>query len=206
MYARSTTITGSAERLDDAVAFVRGEAMPLMMSLPGCIGMSMLVERETGQAITTSAWESEAAMGDSDAHLAPLRQRGLEILVGTVVIDEWEVAVMHRDHTAPVGAACRVAWLRLNHSDPDRGIDLYRTSWLPEIESIDGFCSASLMVNREKGRACSTTTYDTVESMAASRDRSWALRESAVREAGVDVMDVGEYELVLGHLRLPELV
>ena len=206
MYARSTTITGSPDRLDDAVAFVRDDAMPMTMSLPGCIGMSMLVERETGQAITTSSWGSEAAMADSNAQLAPLRERGMEILVGAMVIDEWEVAVMHRDHAAPVGAACRVAWLRLNHSDPDRGIGLYRTSWLPEIESIAGFCSASLMINREKGRACSTTTYDSVKSMMASRDRSWALRESAVREAGVDVMDVAEYELVLAHLRLPELV
>ena len=42
--------------------------------------------------------------------------------------------------------------------------------------------------------------------MVASRDRAWALRDTGVRDAGVDVLDVVEYDLVLAHLRLPELV
>lgn len=206
MHARSLTIIGRPERIDDAIAYVRDDALPTVTSMEGSVGLSLLVERETGRAITTTSWTSAAAMADSDARLAPLRMRGAEILDGHISIDEWEVAVMHRAHTALEGAACRVTWLRLNHSDPDRGVGLYSNSMLPDFESIDGFCSASLMINREKGRACSTTTYDTWESMSASRDRSWALRESAVREAGVDVMDVAEFELVLAHLRLPELV
>lgn len=206
MHARSLTIVGRPDRIDEAIAFVRDDALPTVTSLEGNVGLSMLVERETGRTITTTSWLSESAMAESDAQLAPLRTRGTDILAGEMTIDQWEVAVMHRDHTAREGAACRVTWLRLNHSDPDRGIGLYSNSMLPDFETIDGFCSASLMINRQKGRACSTTTYDTLESMAASRDRSWALRESAVREAGVDVMDVSEFELVLAHLRVPELV
>ena len=207
MHARSTTITGDPARIDEAIAFVRSEAMPTMMSIAGCLGVSMLVERETGRAITTSAWESAEAMAASDPHLAPLRARGMEILGdGDLTIDQWEMAMMHRDHTSPEGAACRVTWLRLNHGDVERGIERFRSSVLPDLEDLPGFCSTSLMINRERGRACSTTTYDTAESMEASRDRSWALRESAVREVGVDVMDVAEFELVLAHLRVPELV
>ncbi len=207
MYARSTTITGDPARLDDAIAFVRDDAMPTMMSLEGCAGVSMLVERETGRAITTTSWETREAMAASDPRLAPLRARGVAILGdGELTIDHWEVALMHRDHDAPEGAACRVTWLRLNHGDVERGLERFRASVLPAIEDLPGFCSTSLMIDREHGRACSTTTYDTTESMAQSRDRSWALRESAVREVGVDVRDVAELELVLAHLRVPELV
>jgi hypothetical protein len=42
--------------------------------------------------------------------------------------------------------------------------------------------------------------------MDASREQSWAIRDTGVREAGVDVLDAAEYELVLAHLRVPELV
>ena len=42
--------------------------------------------------------------------------------------------------------------------------------------------------------------------MDATRDRSWTIRDAGVREAGVDVTDVGEFELLLAHLRVPELV
>ena len=206
MYARSITIMGDAAAIDSGITYVRDEVMPAVTALDGCVGLSMLVDRESGQCIVTSSWRSEDTMRASDVHLAPLRVRGGEILGGAPRVEEWEVAVMHRDHAAPEGACCRVTWMRLNHDGFDRGIDLYRSSMLPEMETIEGFCSASLLVNRGTGRACSTTTYDSLAAMEASRERAWTIRDAGVRDAGVDVLDVAEGELALAHLRLPELV
>lgn len=206
MYARSITIMGDATAIDAGISYVRDEVMPTVTALDGCVGLSMLVDRESGQCIVTSSWQSEDTMRASDVHLAPLRVRGGEILGGAPRVEEWEVAVMHRDHKAPEGACCRVTWMRLNHGDFDRGIHLYRSAMLPEMETIDGFCSASLLVNRATGRACSTTTYDSRSAMEASRERAWTIRDAGVRDAGVDVVDVVEGELALAHLRLPELV
>lgn len=206
MYARSTTIMGDPGRLDDGIAYVRDDVMPTITALDGCLGLSMLIDRETGQCIVTSSWESEETMQASNLHLAPMRMRGGQIMGGPPEVDEWEVAVMHRDHPAPEGSCCRVTWMRLNHHDIDRDIDLYRAAMLPEMESIEGFCSASLLVNRTLGRACNTTTYDSRAALDASRERSWTIRDAGVREAGVDVLDVVECDLVLAHLRLPELV
>jgi quinol monooxygenase YgiN len=206
MYARSTTIMGDPARLDDGIAYVRDDVMPTITTMDGCLGLSMLIDRDTGQCIVTSSWDSEEAMQASNLHLAPMRMRGGQIMGGPPEVDEWEVAVMHRDHPAPAGSCCRVTWMRLNHTDIDRDIDLYRAAMLPEMESIEGFCSASLLVNRALGRACNTTTYDSREALDASRERSWTIRDAGVREAGVDVLDVVECDLVLAHLRLPELV
>ena len=206
MYARSTTIMGDPARLDDGIAYVRDDVMPTITAMDGCLGLSMLIDRDTGQCIVTSSWDSEEAMQASNLHLAPMRMRGGQIMGGPPEVDEWEVAVMHRDHPAPAGSCCRVTWMRLNHTDIDRDIDLYRAAMLPEMESIEGFCSASLLVNRALGRACNTTTYDSRAALDASRERSWTIRDAGVREAGVDVLDVVECDLVLAHLRLPELV
>ena len=163
MYARSTTISGDPDRIEAGIRYVHDEVMPMLTSLAGCVGMSMIAERDTGRVIVTSSWESDAAMHLADAVLGPMRARGTDILAGIATIDEWEVAVMHRDHPSREGSCCRVTWLRLNHTDIDRGIELYRTVMLPDMERLEGFCSASLMVNRAKGRACSTTTYDSLD-------------------------------------------
>ena len=74
------------------------------------------------------------------------------------------------------------------------------------MKTLEGFCSASLLVNRASRAARSTTTYDSREAMEASADRAWAIRDAGIRDAGVDVVDVVECDLVLAHLRLPELV
>lgn len=206
MFARSTSINGDPAALDAGIAYVRDDVLPTITSMDGCVGLSMLVQRESGQCIVTSSWASAEERAAADLHLRPLRERGGEILRGAPVVDEWEVAVMHREADAGDGACCRCTWLRLDHGGVDRGIDLYRLVLLPEIGAMTGFVSASLLVDRDAGRACSTTTFRSRADMEASREQAWAIRDRGVREAGVDVLDVEEFDLVVAHLRVPELV
>lgn len=206
MFARSTTIMGNPDAIEQGIDYVRDEVMTSIVEMDGCVGLSMLVDRESGQCIVTSSWKSQESMRASDMNLRPMRERAGEMLGGRPQIEEWEVAAMHRDHMTSQGSCCRVLWMRTNQTDLERGIDIYRMSLLPQIEELPGFCSASLMLNRDLQRACSTTTFDSHEAMEASRDQSWTIRESGAREAGVDVLDVAEYELCLAHLRVPELV
>lgn len=206
MFARSTTVTGDPTAMDAAIAYVRDDVMPMLLAVEGCTGLSMLVDREGGQCIATSSWEDEAMMRASDGELRPVRNRLAEILSGPMTVEEWEVAAMHRDHRMTHQGSCaRVVWMRTDHADVDRGIDIYKTAIAPQFEEFDGFCSTSLMVNRAMSRACATTSFDSTDAMAASRERSWAIRDAGVRDAGVDVIDVAEYELAFAHLRLPEL-
>lgn len=206
MFARSTTIMGDPSRLDDGIAYVNDEVMPFITRLDGCVGLSMMLDRDSGQCIVTSSWLDREAMQASDLHLAPMRARAGDLLAGTPQVEEWEIAAMHRDHLTRAGACCRAVWMRTNHSDVDRGIGVYRDSILPMLEALPGFCSASLMVNRELSRACATTSFDSREAMEQSRDESWAIRDAGVRDAGVDVLDTAEYSLEVAHLRVPEVL
>lgn len=206
MHARSTTIMGEPGAIDAGIALVRDEIMPAITALDGCVGLSMIVDRDSGQCIATSSWSSEETMAASDAIAGRFRDQAARVLGGEPRVETWEVAVMHRDHRSAEGAWCRVTWMRLNHTDVTRNLGMYRDTILPEIETLEGFCSASLLVNRDAGRAVNTVTFDSREAMDASRERSWAIRETGIRDAGVDVIDVGEFELALAHLRVPELV
>ena len=207
VYARSITIMGDPHRLEDGIAYVRDEVLPVITTMDGCVGLSMLADRESGQCIVTSSWRDEETMQASDLHLAPLRTRGSQILGANPQVEEWEVAVMHRDHDAPEGSCCRATWLRLNQGDFDRGINLYRTAMLPAMESLEGFCSASLLVNRGLGAAPAPprrTTRGQPWTQGATGPGPSATPGSGRR--AWTFIDVAEFDLAVAHLRVPELV
>lgn len=206
MYARSTTILAHPENLDRGIALVRDEVMPAVLDAPGCIGMSMIVDRESGRCIATTAWESMDAMRDSEGMVRPLRDRVADVLGARAQVDEWEIGVLHRAHTSSPGACVRVAWLRLDPAAMDRALDRFRQTLLPALERMDGFCSASLLMDRAEGITVSSVTFDSAEAMAASRDEAERMRTNAAAELGAEVLEVAEFELALAHLRVPELV
>ena len=69
----------------------------------------------------------------------------------------------------------------------------------------DGFCSASLLVDRVSGRAVSTATYDSRHAMHRNREQADAVRSAGSLETGAEVLQVCEFDLALAHLRVPEM-
>lgn len=206
MYARTTTIQGDPARIDDGISLVRDQVLPQVTRLDGCIGMSLLVDRQSGRCIATTAWESESAMQDSRDKVRPLREQAQEVLgASDSRVDMWEVAVVHRLHAAPDGACARVTWVRGDPQTADRALDTYKMGVLPRIQQLDGFCSASFMMNRTDGRAVGTVIFDTREHLEATREMAKRLRETAVGEMGASVEDVAEMEVAFAHLHVPEM-
>ena len=206
MVARATTITAHTESIDAGIAHIRDEVMPTATAIDGCVGLSLMVDRESGRCITTTAWRTEDAMHASAATLAPVRHRAVEVFAGTgTMVDEWEIAVVHREQYSAPGACVRATWLRTRPEMFDRAIEFYRTSVLPAMEDLEGFCSASLMLDRATGRAVSSATFDSQGAMERNRDQARALRTVRLRDLGAEQLDVGEFELVLAHLRAPEM-
>jgi hypothetical protein len=206
VFARTTTVQADPSKIDEGIANIRDEVTPAITAMDGCVGMSMLVDRASGRCIATSSWESEAALRDSAVRVRPLRD-GAERALGatTSTVDAWEVAVVHRDHAMPDGACARVTWLSGMADDTDRATDVFRMAVLPRIQELDGFCSASLLVSRETGRAVSTVTFERREQVEASRDAATGIREAASRDIGATIDEVAELEVAFAHLHLPEM-
>jgi heme-degrading monooxygenase HmoA len=205
VYARSTTIQAQPSSIDDGIAYVRDEVMPALQAMDGYIGLSMLVDRESGRCITTSAWETEEALNTSTEQAAPLRERASEIFGGDVSVEKWEVAVMHRDHRSADGACVRATWVKLPTDQLDQGIEFYKSRVLPDVEELDGFCSASLLIDRSSGRAVSSVTFDSRDAMERNRQRSTELKNTRIRDVGAEELNEGEFALALAHLRVPEM-
>jgi hypothetical protein len=206
VYARSNTFSGRPESVDDGIAFCRDEVLPMCRDLPGCLGLSMIVDRGSGRCIATSSWDSLESMRATMTQLQPVRQRAAEMLGGTPEILEWEIAVMHRDHRSADGACARVTWLRGDPAAMERAVDVFKLAIMPDIQTWDGFCGVSFLINRETGLAVSSVAFDSRAAMEGSREQATALRAKGSADARLEIMEVCEFELALAHLDVPELV
>jgi heme-degrading monooxygenase HmoA len=176
----------------------------MVTALDGCVGLSMLVDRESGRCIVTSSWETREAMEASAEQVRDARGRAGEMLGGEPQVEEWEVAVMHRVHPTHEGACCRVTWVELQGGDAERLLEDYKREVLPQIEQLEGFCSASLLVDRVTGRGCGSVAFESREAMERTREQSAKIRETGMNLA-VRITDVEEFELALAHFRVPEM-
>jgi hypothetical protein len=207
MYARSTTMMAQPDRIDDGIRKVNDELMSMVTDIDGCMGLSLLVDRSTGRCIATSSWETEQAMRASNEQLVPIRQRLFETFDGDgIEIQEWEIAILHRDHTAPAGACARVTWGRPPTGEIDTTVDAFKANVLPVMENQAGFCSASMLVSRDAGMVCGTISFDSMSTLESTRELAADLRAKMTERMGIEFVDVVEFELAIHHLRVPELV
>ena len=206
MYARSTTFQARPGSIDEGIAFVKDEVMSAATAMEGCIGLSMICDRESGRCIATTAWSTEDAMSSSEQMMEPIRQRGAEIFGAQPSVDRWEIAVLHRHAVSGEGACVRCTWLSMDAAGLTHAIETYRMATLPALEEMDGFCSASLMVDRATGRAVSSARFTSRDAMVASRSAAEALRSRTAEDVGAMVTDIHEFELALAHLHVPEMV
>jgi heme-degrading monooxygenase HmoA len=205
VFARTSTFQARPDQIDAGIAYCRDEVMPLMQGIDGYIGLSMIVDRESGRCIATSAWESEEAMKASADALKPVRDRAAEMMGATTQVDEWEIGGLHRDHPTADGACTRVSWMDGPAGQTNRLVEVFR-NLMPTLETWDGFCSASLLVNDATGRCAITTTWESREALEQSRAKADQTRAQAADDSGTGITEVEEFELAIAHLRVPELV
>ena len=206
MYARTTTVRGDPGAVDEGIEYVRDAVWPMLQNMSGCVGMSMLADREAGRCIVTAAWATEEAMRASAESVRDTRSKAAEVLrADTVDVQEWEIAALHRVHPTGPDACARVIWTEADPSSLDGMVDAFRMSLLPRMEELPGFCSVSLMIDRMTGRASAAVTYESRDAMMRSRQMGTALRDDFAAAMGARITEVAEFDLALAHLRVPEM-
>jgi hypothetical protein len=206
MNARTTTVRGDSAAVDEGIEYVRDAVWPMLQHMSGCVGMSMLADRQAGRCIITSAWATDEAMRASAESVRDSRSKSAEMLrADTVDVQEWEIAVLHRMHPAGDGACARVTWADMEPAQMDGMIDAFRMSLMPKLEDVPGFCSVSLMVDRTMGKLATAATYESRAAMERSRDMGTSLRDEFASATGGRITEVAEFDLAIAHLRVPEM-
>ena len=75
MFARSSTFRGDPAGLDEAIQYVRTDGMATLEEVDGFVGLSMMVDRRSGECIATTSWQSDDAMRASSDRLTAVRGR-----------------------------------------------------------------------------------------------------------------------------------
>ena len=205
MHARSTTVRGEPSAVDAGIARVRDHAWPALQEMEGCIGLSMLADRDSGRCIITTAWDSEQAMRLHGESAGSLRTDAARVLGGQPEVAEWEIARVHRVRPTGEGSCVRVVWGQARPEQLDRDLDVYTYSMVPELEDVPGFCSVSQLVDRASGRSATAVGYASRTAMTRASRQVAAMRQEYVHMTGVQILEVAEFDLVLAHLRVPEM-
>jgi hypothetical protein len=80
VYARMTTIHSPRERMDEGIAQVRKDVLPLFDETEGFRGIIGLVDRNSNSGITISLWDDEESMARSEDVGVELRRKAAEAM------------------------------------------------------------------------------------------------------------------------------
>ena len=204
MHARSTTVQVRPSSIDAQVTHVRDDVRQPCGRPTGASACRCSSTACAGRCIATSAWQSEEAMHATEDDRV-VAVDGIESVVGTPEVEEWEIAVLHRDHPSAPGAWVRTTWVHVEPEQTDRLADLYRIVLLPQIVEFEGFASASLLIDRPSGHAVSSVTFDSYRAMRSTSSLAAVVRERGAAEVDGEILEVDQLELALAHLRVPEI-
>ena len=112
MHTRSSTIHAHPSFIDEGIKHARDVVMPVFADMAGCVGLSMLVDRDGGCCIITSSWRDDEAMRASEDAADRLRDQAIGIFRATAEVSRCELAALRRDHRSQRRAAVRATWLR----------------------------------------------------------------------------------------------
>jgi len=207
MYARSTTVQADPQRIDEGIAYIRDEVMPAVQGMPGCMGLSMLCDRDSGRCIVTTSWDSAESMTASRDAVRAMRDQAADVMGGQFDVQEWEIPLMHRAHAMGDGACARVVYSNLQDtSRADQVLEAWKADVLPRLDEFEGFSSVSFMGDRTTGRGVTTLCFDTPEARERSQGQGERMRQEFSSRMGVDITEVVDMDVAIHHLRVPELV
>jgi heme-degrading monooxygenase HmoA len=201
MFVRAVYATGDPALLDTAVRSLNSEGRDLLEERPGYRGAGVFADRELGKLLAVSWWESEETRRHSDEVMRERRGALLEPFAGTVAVANYEVAVLHQLRPPRQGGGLRITRMEFDPRDTDLVIDTFRATVLPRAESLPGLARASLLIDRERGRAMAGTLFVDRASLTASRAAVATARHEASAKAHVDVVGLEEFEVVYADVR-----
>jgi hypothetical protein len=92
--ARVSSLEGSADRIDEGIAFIKEQILPFATDMTGWRGVVALVDRASGRTKTITLWDSPETLRASDERANELRTQAAEAMDETIVgVDRYEVAL-----------------------------------------------------------------------------------------------------------------
>ncbi|HSR24589.1 MAG TPA: hypothetical protein VLW53_13625 [Candidatus Eisenbacteria bacterium] len=203
MYARRTLVDVEQGRIRELVTFVEQRVRLLAEALEGNTGLTMLTDRRSGRGVVTTIWGTEPAMHASVSPVGAVLDEAAGRFGATPVSEEFRIAELHRLREGEPGFWSRSTRFEFAPADADLVVDTYRTTTVPPLDLLPGFCSAALFVDRRSGRGVSTVTFDSHAALVSSRTPIQEIRQVSADKAQARVGESLELEVAITAMNMP---
>jgi heme-degrading monooxygenase HmoA len=195
-HARVVRLKAEPAKTDQTIRQWTSEIYPLLKKQEGFRGVALVGNRQTGDALSVTYWESEEAMRNARGRVRPQAEKILSQTGGKIVDDdECEIAVQERIQPPKAGVFVRVTTVEADPAKVADGIAYFKEKVVPVIRAQAGARTALLLINRKSGRTFAASGYNTEQDLRKSEPAITALRDEAIKKFGgksgkVDVFEV----------------
>jgi heme-degrading monooxygenase HmoA len=184
-YCRVVRLKGDPTKVDEAIRLWTQEILPMLKRQKGFGGATLVGNRETGDGLSVSYWESEATMKDARGQVRPEALNVLSKTGGSIVDDdECEVALLERFKEPKSGVWARVTTVQGDPAHVSEAISNFKEKIVPSIQKQSGARTAMFFVNRQTGKALAGSVWDTAQDLQKSEASISGLRAEAIDKFG----------------------
>jgi heme-degrading monooxygenase HmoA len=199
MHNRVLTFTG-AKNIDDGVAFVRDNAVPVLQEQKGYSGTTASADRDGEVLGILSLWETEADRDASFGPLAELRQQGLDVVGGELTVESFEQLVEEMKSPPTAGSALMVTRISMDPAKIDENLVFFKSEVVPRISAAPGFLALRNMMDRKTGRGLVGSAWADEDAMKQAAAQAEARRDEG-RARGVSFDGDSYREIVFADVR-----
>jgi hypothetical protein len=200
MYARTTTTRIPPETINATAAFLIERAVPRYQTAAGFVMFLDLIDRETGQAIASTFWQTEAdRLAAADLAARIRAETGAMARGDPPVVEQFEVFAREQsvEPFGPGPAFARVLRADVAPDCFDRTIDYIRHTVIPPNSVRPGFREFWLLADRASGHLMTFSLYDTVSNLKAADTTARALAAQALQDIALSNMQIKYYEVAI---------
>jgi hypothetical protein len=203
MHVRVSLITGDPQVVAGCIGYLVAKGRPMLETLHGSLGLSLLAGQEGGIAIVESFWATHDAFLLSAETDVLVRGELARRVKGPVTAEDYEVPVFERGAPLRSGEAVRLTRVEVKLPGVLDVIDVYGDTAVPRLADAPGFRGALLFAAPARGHLISQTVWRDPASRAASPSVAGIIRSEVLAEEDCEIRAVGDYSLTLNSARKP---
>jgi len=193
MHARKSTSKGSPAQVDKAKEVIEKTVSGRVKDLPGFRGGYWLIDRQTGEGVTFTFFESEEHLKGSREAANQIRSSALsEIGAEVTGVDEFEVALDTGKKVHHDASHARVVQFE---GDPN-AIKMIEQVVLPRARQLPGFLGGFWLFDTATNKGVGVTLFDSVENLGKSREIANQIRSEGAGQTQGRIGEFKEYEVL----------
>ena len=203
-YCRVVRTKNDPNKVEESIKLWTQEILPVLKKQNGFAGATLTGSRKTGNGLTVTYWQSEAAMKAARGQVRPEAIKVLAKNGGSIVEDdECEVALLERFKPAKSGVFVRVTTVQGDPAQADKAIANFKETIVPSIQKQTGARTALFFLNRQTGKTFAGSVWDTEQDLQKSEASISALRTDAVQKFGGHDPKTEAYEIYFTEILTP---